>query len=387
MRYLEVRQGKIYQFMNSLTSFSTSAHFVSDNHLSARQSNFLGNIKLTDKHPFVFRFRKNCGQECHDELKEQVASHENSEYSIINSDHALVYVDLHSAKSLYNSKTANVEEFVPFLPELKLDFDVDVSLCHATEEMAINVIFFSMTHPEVESLKQELQEAELFKVRHADLDGLEPNMDNIISVTANCSIAPSVIKTFSERSTVQWIERGYKNILLTRYANGVVQSGDPDVLPLYAANLTGAGQVIGIADTGLDSQSCFFYDEAIPTPYNYVDKDHRKIIYYKTVSDNIDFSGHGTLVSSVAAGKCLNEKSENYYYNGAAPDAKISFLDVGSGVETDDGSEYINAGSNHYQQIYEVLYATGSPVMSMSWGTISNAYTAQARYLKHVHAI
>jgi hypothetical protein len=359
---------------------SISKHFVTDNHLQKRQSEFLRDIKLTENHPFVFRLRSNCGQECHDELESVIKLHESTEYGIINSDHALVYTDLNTAKSMYDDAIGGVEEFVPFLPELKIDAEVDVGvICENSKDVAINIIFFEMTHREVESLKQELQQSDVYRVRQGDVDALEPSVDNIVSITVRCDAAPDVITAFSERSSVQWIERSYDHLLLTRYANGVVQSGDPDVLPLHAANLTGAGQIIGIADTGLDAQSCFFYDEEIATPYNYIDKDHRKIIYYKTVSNNVDFSGHGTLVSSVAAGKCRNEKSVNFRYNGAAYDAKISFLDVGSGVLAEDGSEYINAGSNHYKLIYEVLYDSGSSVMSMSWGTSSNAYTAQAR--------
>lgn len=52
------------------------------------------------------------------------------------------------------------------------------------------------------------------------------------------------------------------NKVLTAYIEG----GAPEETPMRAAGLTGAGEVIGITDTGLDDHSCFFMDEDGPVP-------------------------------------------------------------------------------------------------------------------------
>eukprot|EP00624_Nannochloropsis_granulata_P006923 evm.model.NODE_5473_length_17566_cov_15.304053.1 len=47
-------------------------------------------------------------------------------------------------------------------------------------------------------------------------------------------------------------------------ASWIIQSGDAatHARPLWDLGLTGEGELIGVADTGLDDESCFFYDSA-----------------------------------------------------------------------------------------------------------------------------
>lgn len=47
------------------------------------------------------------------------------------------------------------------------------------------------------------------------------------------------------------------NKVLTAYIEG----GEPTETPMRSAGLTGAGEIIGITDTGLDDNSCFFKDD------------------------------------------------------------------------------------------------------------------------------
>ena len=47
------------------------------------------------------------------------------------------------------------------------------------------------------------------------------------------------------------------NKVLTAYIEG----GEPLETPMRSAGLTGAGEIIGVVDTGLDDSSCFFKDE------------------------------------------------------------------------------------------------------------------------------
>jgi subtilisin family serine protease len=47
------------------------------------------------------------------------------------------------------------------------------------------------------------------------------------------------------------------------FARWVVQGGtlEGQTTPLWDLGINGSGQVVGVADTGVDDESCFFYDE------------------------------------------------------------------------------------------------------------------------------
>lgn len=80
--------------------------------------------------------------------------------------------------------------------------------------------------------------------------------------------------------------------------------------PYTAAGLLGDGQIIGIADTGVDVNSCYFYDSAgrvTPSLPNapIFNQGMRKIVgyIYNSCGDQTDTSGgHGTHVAGTVAG-------------------------------------------------------------------------------------
>lgn len=93
---------------------------------------------------------------------------------------------------------------------------------------------------------------------------------------------------------------------------------DASVEPFTAAGLLGDGQIIGIADTGVDVMSCYFYDaqgkvppSSITTPVS--DMKYRKIVQYlyNGCGDQTDTQGgHGTHVAGIATG---NKANANIY--------------------------------------------------------------------------
>ena len=106
--------------------------------------------------------------------------------------------------------------------------------------------------------------------------------------------------------------------------------------------LDGSGQIIGVSDTGIDENNCFFRDSVhgkvikstIEDPK--IDPNNRKIVEYITYSDsNSDVNaGHGSHVCASIAGYCVDNDhhssiTENKRkYHGIAPQAKIAFFDI-----------------------------------------------------------
>lgn len=105
----------------------------------------------------------------------------------------------------------------------------------------------------------------------------------------------------------------------------------------------GENQIVGVADTGVDMQSCYFIDPSTPVPYNKVSTSHRKIVTYIAGQDLVDDStnGHGTHVCGSLAGKCNKDWNDYKAFNGVAYNAKIAFYDIGLA-----GSYTLNPPSN-----------------------------------------
>ncbi len=88
--------------------------------------------------------------------------------------------------------------------------------------------------------------------------------------------------------------------------------------PYTAAGLRGDGQIAAVADTGLDINSCYFYDPKGHVPFSDIsspvyDLKYRKVIQYTyaTYSDTSDVEGgHGTHVSGIVTG-CINNADIN----------------------------------------------------------------------------
>jgi subtilisin family serine protease len=124
----------------------------------------------------------------------------------------------------------------------------------------------------------------------------------------------------------------YKSVELLNYrARSIQQSGNPASdsasNPYTSAGLKGDGQIVSIADTGVDSSSCYFYDsKGTVTPSVITepifDLSYRKIIQYAYIINGGDTSdvadGHGTHICGIVVGNILDaditSSTDNKYF-------------------------------------------------------------------------
>ena len=185
--------------------------------------------------------------------------------------------------------------------------------------------------------------------------------------------APEALRFMAQQHETSWIEPREKFRLRNKWAQGIIQSGSALRTPIFSRGLTGAGQVIGIADTGIDMNLCFFKDNARATPINRVDVQHRKIISYRhrgTWGNTIDEEGHGSHTTGSLVGNAVSGNETEF--NGMAPDAKLIFDDIYA-------NDNLSPPDDLEHDLFPEPYVQGARVRSESWGGDSNFYTTSAK--------
>lgn len=133
----------------------------------------------------------------------------------------------------------------------------------------------------------------------------------------------------SEQPESHFIEPAVQYISHNAFAKSEVLSHS-NGNTLVTNGLNGAGQVVGLADSGLRTTSCYFSNGgASPGPA--YDPSAYKVVRYVTGTggDNSDATGHGSAVAGTIAGNRFGGVATD---NGIAPNAKIHFTDIQSGT-------------------------------------------------------
>jgi hypothetical protein len=189
-----------------------------------------------------------------------------------------------------------------------------------------------------------------------------------------------------------WVGQSYDRV----HGPAEAQASDPKPYALSATvwnhGLTGAGQVVAVADTGLEYGMCFFEDPGEPvTPQTVTppgalsaSASHRKIVALNGTSGNallVDGSfRHGTHVSATVVGDDLahlagGASAGHDHGDGVAPGARVVFEDVGA-VPSSSCSALIGVSS--LGALLEQEYGAGARIATNSWGSGTGVYTSGA---------
>jgi len=187
---------------------------------------------------------------------------------------------------------------------------------------------------------------------------------NIVAVQADTLW----VETIPQMHTMNaWGARLVQSYTMDSGSNGWRQD------PMWEHGIRGEGQYVGVADTGLDMDSLFFYDSA----HSGASSSHRKVQkYYRGTGDMEDvMNGHGTHVCGSAVGDPVGGVSTQW--RGVAYKAKLCFMDLQTAT-TSSGSVAIP--SDLQEDLLEVLRGCGARVLSFSWGSSPVSRTAENRY-------
>lgn len=190
---------------------------------------------------------------------------------------------------------------------------------------------------------------------------------------------PTLLQSGHQGSDIFHVALEFGPSLYNNRARSIPQSmtsaQTPESMPYTQAGIRGAGQVVGVADTGIDRSSCYFEDPAgmvtaEPVPSKSFDPQYRKVIQYVYIQGQADdkdtVSGHGTHVAGTVAGSVVDGGGGgggDAVYDGAAPDAKLAFLDMTS--SGDGGLAVPDSAAD----LYSPSYAAGARLHSNSWGS------------------
>jgi subtilisin family serine protease len=197
-----------------------------------------------------------------------------------------------------------------------------------------------------------------------------------------------VLDWLSHQPAVYWLypkpQMRLHNINAGAITQGAVfgksfDSSRPETHPFWSKGLDGKGQLIGVGDSGIDVDSCYFFDPEVPfssvgaSPSGrrmFSSKSHRKIASYNPIADPemLDRVGHGTHVVGSIIGEKLGSRSDAA--TGVAPGARVAFLDLSRQA---DGSD-VNTPENLMDNYFMLSYNMGVRVHSGEPGAGGGGY-------------
>lgn len=194
----------------------------------------------------------------------------------------------------------------------------------------------------------------------------------------------AALERLGEIEEVAWLEPYREAVFCNDDSAWVIQSGDAAgrLTPLFDRGLCGFGQIIAVADSGLDTDACQFRllaDAAAQTRYNttqppaaqVTDTGNKVLAYYllsgATAYDDRSKLAHGTHVAGCAAGDnfatlASSDAAGRDHGDGMAPGARLVIQDIGRR----DGNQ---AGlPDSLVDLYRQAYDSGARIHNNSYG-------------------
>jgi hypothetical protein len=191
---------------------------------------------------------------------------------------------------------------------------------------------------------------------------------------------------------VFWIDLEGRRVLLNDTTVWVGQSGlsGGQTTPIFTQGIFGEGQVVGIVDTGIDPDMCFFRDTSLGLPPTNlcnggttVNTSQRKLLAvdFLTTSEcnggisatEWDTQNHGTHVAGTVAGDNFANPLIHNTADGMAPGAKLVIQDAGYSVDNCGDLPGIGCPVVDLNPIFQQAYTQGARLHTNSWGDNENA--------------
>ncbi len=203
------------------------------------------------------------------------------------------------------------------------------------------------------------------------LESTDDGMQKLLVVHAS----PQLVNSIAQLREVWWISERPEFTLMNDRGVWCVQSNVTNQMSVWDQGIHGENQIVGVMDSGLDYNSCWFRDGgAAPGP------SHRKVIDYTLYGgetyDGCD-DGHGTHVCGTIAGDQSYVNPGNYSYNGVAYMAKLMMQDVGADDSWSCTTGQVNIPAS-LTAAYQAAYNGGARIHSNSWGGSENSYDTYA---------
>jgi subtilisin family serine protease len=219
---------------------------------------------------------------------------------------------------------------------------------------------------------------------------------NKFVITVLESDVQRAVQELASHHDIHWIEPIAATTSMNKWARWITQTGTKGSEPV-SSKLSGSDQIVAIADSGLDYNNCYFYDDKNSVPFTQTvtnpkkSTPHRKIHEYWGLIDNVAEDGaHGTHVAGSVLGSAnsiVKDKTLFDEHHGMAPNAKVLFTDIGCTDENgckchgvpcvcditffeecypDDSAVYPPLDLN--EGLFPYAYQSGARIHTNSWG-------------------
>lgn len=272
------------------------------------------------------------------------------------------------------------QDFLQFTNELNKNYQNSIHSLASTSTTPSAPVHFSHFDEEFLGVKS-LKENEKIAINF-NLDKFIDNKHNVILRVNSytCSSIPETVNWLSNRLEVAWIEQLFPFVSHNRWAKGISTVGQSYKTFNGSDNFLGDGEVVGVGDTGLDINSCFFHDDSVEFQFQtsfttlVTNPDHRKVIQYVAFRDKYESEGsHGTHVCGTVAGITTHNYGDYARFSGHVPNAKIAFFDASY---SDLGNDGIETPNDLFTNYFLVMYSAGARIITNSWGSSGvNTYT------------